>query len=61
MFLGINIIFWFGLINLILILFQLLSGLRAIKVKYKIHKVFGIILLFTASIHGIYALVINYI
>ncbi|MFP4023351.1 MAG: hypothetical protein ACLFVR_02405 [Thiohalospira sp.] len=61
MFLGINIILWFGIINLILIIFQLLSGLRVIKVKFKIHKVFGIILFFTASIHGILALVINYI
>lgn len=61
MFLGINIILWFGVINLILIIFQLLSGLRVIKVKYKIHKVSGIILFFTASIHGILALLINYI
>ncbi|HSH52373.1 MAG TPA: hypothetical protein VK982_11680 [Bacteroidales bacterium] len=61
MFLGINIILWFGIINLILIIFQLLSGLHWIKIKYKTHKVFGIILFFTASIHGIYALIINYI
>ncbi len=58
---GINIILWFGIINLILILFQFLSGLRIIKVKYKLHKTLGIVLFFTAFIHGIYALVINYI
>jgi hypothetical protein len=61
MFLGINIILWFGVINLLLILFQLFSGLHLIKVNFKIHKTFGIILFFTAFIHGIYALVINYI
>jgi hypothetical protein len=61
MILGIDIILWFGIINLILILFQILSGLRIIKVKHKLHKAFGIVLFFTAFIHGIYALVINYI
>lgn len=58
---GIDLILWFGILNFILILFQLLSGLRIIKVKYKTHKIFGIVLLFTASIHGIYAILINYI
>lgn len=61
MFLGINIILWFGIINLFLVLFQLLSGLRVFKVKYKTHKLIGIIFFFTAFIHGIYALIINYI
>jgi len=58
---NIDIILWLGIINLLLITFQLLSGLRFIKVKYKIHKSLGILLFFTASIHGIYALIINYI
>jgi hypothetical protein len=58
---GIDIILILGIINLLLILFQLLTGLRVIKVKYKTHKLLGIILFFTASIHGIYALLINYI
>ena len=58
---GIDIILWFGMINLLLVLFQLLSGLRVVKIKYKTHRLLGIILFFTATIHGIYALVINYI
>ncbi|OFX88523.1 MAG: hypothetical protein A2W99_08980 [Bacteroidetes bacterium GWF2_33_16] len=58
---NINIILWLGIINIFLVLFQLLSGLRYIKVKYKYHKSLGIILFFTAMIHGIYALIINYI
>ncbi|MDA3953408.1 MAG: hypothetical protein PF485_07160 [Bacteroidales bacterium] len=58
---GVDIILLLGIINLSLILFQLLSGLRLIKVKYKTHKLLGIILFFTASIHGIYAIIINYI
>jgi len=56
-----NVILWFGILNLFLVLFQLLSGLRYIKVKYKTHKLLGIILFFTATIHGVYALIINYI
>mgnify|MGYP001207741853 CR=1 FL=1 len=58
---GINIILWLGIINFFLALFQLLSGLRYIKVKYKIHKLLGIIFFFTATIHGVYALITNYI
>jgi len=54
---GIDIILWLGIINLLLVLFQLLSGLKVIKVKYKIHKRMGILLFFTALTHGTYALV----
>jgi len=57
MILNIDIILWLGIINLLLITFQLLSGLHFIKVKYKIHKSLGILLFFTATIHGIYALI----
>jgi hypothetical protein len=57
----INIILWLGVLNLILILFQLLSGLRIIKIKYKLHKRMGVILFFSAFIHGIYAIITNYI
>jgi hypothetical protein len=57
----INIILWLGVLNLFLILFQLLSGLRVIKIKYKLHKQMGVILFFSAFIHGIYAIVTNYI
>jgi hypothetical protein len=58
---NINIILWLGIINLLLALFQVLSGLRYIKVKYKLHKWLGVTFFFTAMIHGIYALIINYI
>ena len=58
---GIDIILWLGIINFILVLFQLLSGLRVIKIKYKTHKTFGIILFITATIHGTVAIITNYI
>jgi len=50
---GISIILIGGLINLILLLFQLLSGLRYIKVPFGVHKKTGIVLVFCAVIHGI--------
>lgn len=58
---GIDIILWLGVINLFLVLFQLLSGLKVLKVKYKIHKSMGVLLFFTAFIHGIYAIISYYI
>lgn len=50
---GVSIILIGGMINLILLLFQLLSGLRYIKVPFGIHRKTGIILVFCAIIHGI--------
>ncbi len=58
---GIDIILWLGVINFFLVLFQLLSGIKVIKVKYKIHKNMGILLFCTAFIHGAYAILSYYI
>jgi hypothetical protein len=41
-----------GIINLILISIQLLSGLRIIKISFKAHKRFGIALAAGALLHG---------
>ena len=49
---GISIILLLGVVNALLLLFQLLSGFRVIKVSYSIHKKTGILLFFTAFIHG---------
>jgi hypothetical protein len=49
-----------GITNFVLVLFQLMSGLKVIKVKYKTHKFFGILLFITASIHGGYLIYTNY-
>jgi len=53
---GISIILILGICNLLLVLFQLLSGLRIIKVKPKVHKKTGIALLIFALAHGSLAL-----
>jgi hypothetical protein len=57
---GVSIILILGSINMILILFQLSSGLRWIKVPFGMHRKTGMILLFSAALHGILAYLANY-
>ena len=49
----VSIILILGICNLLLILFQLLSGLRVIKVKFGVHKKTGIALVVFATVHGL--------
>lgn len=49
---GVSIILLLGIGNLALILFQLATGLRLIKVRIGVHKKTGMTLLFMAIIHG---------
>jgi hypothetical protein len=56
---GISIILLLGICNLLLVFFQLLSGLRIIKVSPKVHKKTGIALVFFALVHGLLALFAN--
>ncbi len=58
---GISVFLVSGIINFIMVLFQILSGFRIIKVKFKVHKITGIVLLITASSHGLYAILSNYV
>jgi hypothetical protein len=53
---GVSIILILGIGNLALILFQLATGLRLLKVRIGVHKKTGIILLLLAIIHGTLAL-----
>jgi hypothetical protein len=45
-----------GIINFILVLLQLCSGLHLIKLSFAFHKRSGIVLVVTASLHGLLAL-----
>ena len=56
---GISIILILGLLNMLLILFQLSTGLRWIKVSFKIHKRTGVTLFFSASLHAFLAFLAN--
>ncbi len=51
-----NIILLLGIINYALVLIQVASGLRYIKMSFAAHKRAGIALLVTATIHGAVAI-----
>jgi hypothetical protein len=53
---GLSIILLFGILNFLLILFQLSTGLRWIRVPFGVHKKTGLTLLISATIHAILAL-----
>jgi len=51
-----NIILLLGIINFLLVLFQVASGMRFIKMSFAAHKWAGIALLISATIHGTFAI-----
>jgi len=55
---GISIVLIFGVINFLLILFQLSSGLRLVKVSFLTHRKTGIALLISASLHACLAILL---
>ena len=57
---GVSIILFLGILNMLLILFQISTGLRWIKVPFKVHKRTGGALLFSAVIHACLAILGNY-
>lgn len=59
MILGLNIIQLLGIFNLILLLYQLLSGLRIIKFSFKIHRGTGILLFISAVCHALLAFLVS--
>jgi len=54
---GITLVQLLGIINFILLLFQLFSGRHWIQVKIGIHRKVGLALVVTASLHGFLAIV----
>lgn len=56
---GISIILILGIVNFLLLLFQLTTGLRWIKVGFGVHKKTGILLFIMAAIHGILGVLAN--
>jgi hypothetical protein len=49
-----------GLLTFALLLTTVLMGARIIKVKIKVHKVFGILTFISAVTHGSLAIYLNY-
>jgi len=56
---GISVIALLGLVNLGLLLFQLSSGLRWVKVPFAVHRRGGITLLFSTIIHAFLAILVS--
>ncbi|MCJ7683059.1 MAG: hypothetical protein MUO68_02060 [Desulfobacteraceae bacterium] len=54
---NVSIILILGILNLILILFQLCTGMRWIKVSFKTHRRSGIILIISAVLHAVLAFI----
>ncbi len=54
-----SIILILGMINFLLVLFQISTGLRFIQVPFTIHKKTGILLFITALIHGALAIILG--
>jgi hypothetical protein len=56
---GVSIILILGVLNLVLVAFQISSGLRWIKVPFAVHRRSGITLFFSAVIHAFLAILIS--
>ncbi len=56
---GVSVILIFGIINFVLLLFQLSTGLRWIKVTFGVHRTTGIFLFVSAFIHGALGILAN--
>lgn len=53
---GMSLVQLFGIINFMLLMFQLCSGQHWIQVKIGIHRKVGLALVATASLHGVLAI-----
>lgn len=52
---GLSLVLILGLINLFLVLFQISTGKKWLKLKFTWHRRLGVLLLFTAVVHAILA------
>jgi len=54
-----SLVVFLGIINFLLVIFQVSSGLRFIKVPFTFHRKAGLLLFFTALIHGALAIYLS--
>jgi len=57
---GVSAILILGILNMLLILFQISTGLRWIGVPFHVHKRTAIVLFFSAALHAVLAIFANY-
>jgi hypothetical protein len=56
---GISIILLLGMLNMVLILFQMSTGLRWIRVPLGVHKRTGMLLFISALVHALLAYLVS--
>jgi hypothetical protein len=56
---GVSIVLIVGVVNFLLLAFQLASGRRWIKVPISVHRKTGLTLVITGTIHGILGVLAN--
>jgi hypothetical protein len=56
---GVSLILFLGILNMLLILFQISTGLRWLKVPFQVHKRTGGVLFFSAAFHAFLAVFIG--
>jgi hypothetical protein len=56
---GLSIILILGILNLVLALFQLCSGMHWVRIPIRIHRASGILLVISALIHSSLAILAN--
>jgi hypothetical protein len=56
---GVSLILILGILNMLLILFQISTGLRWLKVPFQVHKRTGGVLFFSAAFHAFLAVFIG--
>ena len=56
---GISIILLLGMLNMALILFQMSTGLRWIRVPFGVHRSTGMLLFVSALVHGFLAYLVS--
>ena len=49
---GVSIILILGIVNFVLALFQLTTGMHWVKIPFRIHRASGILLVISALVHG---------
>lgn len=52
---GLSLVLVLGIINLLLVLFQVSTGKKWLKIKFVWHRRLGVLLLITAIVHAILA------
>ena len=56
---GVSIILMLGILNMLLILFQISTGIRWIKVPFQVHKRTGGVLFLSAAFHAFFAIFVG--